>query len=178
MPVFISCCRVWVLKNTSCFIDFSSGSSLFCLLWYLIKKRRQRKVLFIGESEFLLQAMSYEWGEERKQSWHLCFWFEGQSEHPLRSSVNHITLNHTRWAPGCRLWIHQQSETTLSVTEAMRIGQKKSESFIGTARHPMPFLLRNRCYVMCCTLVVSSPFFLIQSGICASWHTTFMQIWR
>ena len=51
----------------------------------------------------------------------------GQSEHPPRSSVNHITLNHTCWAPGCRLQIHQRSETTLSVAGAVvSIGQKMS----------------------------------------------------
>lgn len=76
----------------------------------------------------------------------LSFWFQGQSEHPPRSSVNHITLNHTRWAPGCRLQIHQRSET--SVAGAVSVGQKR-EGFIGTARHLMPCL----CYV---TVVMSS----------------------
>lgn len=117
--------------------------------------------------------------EELRRSGHdtlsLSFWFEGQSEHPQRSSVNHITLNKKCWAPACRLWIHQWSETTLSVTGAVSIGQKRA-AFFGTARHLMPFLLCNRCYVICLKRVVLLlgvvPF--IQSGICASWHATFI----
>ena len=74
------------------------------------------------------------WGQRRREGAvmtlsppSLLLIWGGQSEHPLRSSVNHITLNHTCWAPGCRLQIHQRSETTLSVAGAVvSIGQKMS----------------------------------------------------
>lgn len=44
---------------------------------------------------------------------YLRFPFDGQSEHPLRSSVNHIALNHVPWASWRKLQSHQRCKTTL-----------------------------------------------------------------
>lgn len=70
-------------------------------------------------------------GEKRQScTYPLCFWLEGKIRTPTRSLVNHITLNHMCWAPGCTLWVHQQSETTLSDTGA--VGHKKSGTYWGS----------------------------------------------
>lgn len=177
MPVFISCCRVWVLKNTSCFIDFSSGSSLFCLLWCLIKKRDNVKSYSSGK----VSSYSKQWvmsGEKRGSS-------HDTSASDLKANQN------THWG--------HQLITSHSIVCAELLGA--DYEFISSLRphclSPRLWeLVRKRaralsgqpdirchfCYVtdvMSCVVLLSwvVPFFM-QSGICASWHATFMQIWR
>lgn len=107
-------------------------------------------------------------GKKKKSHWDtspLCFWSVGQSERPQRSSVNHITLNHRCWASGARLWTQQQAVWDHSVSLKLLVLVRKY--FIGTSRHPLPFLLRNSCYVICLKHVALLSWVvpLIQSGL-------------
>lgn len=139
-----------VTQRCSSLMCFKSYSRLRMRIQYLLEGSYSRLILFfsIGFGAVWLEMKSPVPSIKRKVSSYskqkvvraetrrsshdtfppslLLIW-AGQSEHPPRSSVNHITLNHTCWAPGCRLQIHQRSETTLSVAGAVvSIGQKMS----------------------------------------------------